>query len=124
MANADPNLVPIPERWRTKVVKILRSREPNQFSATVQSRIDWAAAFPLFPDDHWDEVRFATMASALESPSAEGRLITGMKEPGETYAFWFYHRNLKMYGKINLKPDGKVILIYSSHLPEKGTEYL
>lgn len=116
MADADPKLVLIPDRWRTTVANILRSGEPERIKTTIQSDLDWEAAFP---EEHWDYVRFGALASALESP-IKGKLITTMKEPGDTYEFFFLHRNVRMYGKINLKPDGKVILIYSSHTPRKG----
>ncbi len=63
------------------------------------------------------------MATALDRDDVLGKAIA-MKEPGETYAFWFYHRSTQLYGKINLLPNGKIILIYSSHTPRKGKESL
>ncbi len=111
----------IPPEWRTTVARILRSGDPQRIDTKVQSDLDWGARFP---EEDWDYVRFGAMATALDAPDIQGRHITTMKEPGETYAFWFFHRNVQMYGKINLKPDGKVIVIYSSHFPRKGMETL
>jgi len=64
------------------------------------------------------------MAKSLDASNVDGRKIAGMQEPGQTYAFWFQHRSVRLYGKINLKPDGKIVLIYSSHLPRKGNTKL
>jgi len=41
-----------------------------------------------------------------------------MDEPAETYAFFFTHERVKMYGKVGLMPDGSVVIIYSSHRPD------
>ena len=119
MANDDH--VPIPRAWRDTVSKILRSGDRKFIDTTGQSDLDWEATFP---DDAWDYVRFGAMAAALEKNDVIGKYIPTMEEPGETYAFWFQHRDVQLYGKINLFPDGKIILIYSSHTPRKGKESL
>lgn len=38
----------------------------------------------------------------------------------DAYEFWFSFRERKLIGKIGLFPDGKVIMIFSSHIPYKG----
>jgi len=43
-----------------------------------------------------------------------------MKERGTVYEFIFDHRQTKIYSKINLSPDGTVVIIYSAHRPLKG----
>lgn len=64
------------------------------------------------------------MASALEREGVVGKKNTNMNEPGEVWAFWFHFRNEKLYGKINLTPEGKIIIIYSAHMPNKGDKDL
>ena len=123
MSDVDPNIVLIPPEWRTAVAGILRSGDRKRIHTTRESDRTWEAAFPS-GEDAWDYVRFDAMAIALENPCIQGQRITTMKEPGETYEFFFTHRNNLMYGKINLKPDGKIILIYSSHTPRKGEKLL
>ncbi|MCX6969250.1 MAG: hypothetical protein NTV93_03730 [Verrucomicrobia bacterium] len=118
---ASDDHIPIPRTWCDAVSKILRSGDRQLIDTTGQSDLDWEATFP---DDAWDYVRFGAMSAALEKPDVIGKHILGMDEPGETYAFWFHHRAVQLYGKINLFPDGKIILIYSSHTPRKGKESL
>jgi len=62
------------------------------------------------------------MARALVKDGIEGRVVKGMRELGEVYEFFFNFNRKKVYAKINLLPDGKVIVVYSSHLPNKGNE--
>ena len=118
----DDSLIPIPKAWCKVVSEILRNGDENFIDWTHQSWLDWEATFSN-EKDAWNYVRFDAMASALEQPNVMGKSVQ-MRESGETYAFWFYHDSVQMYGKINLRPDGKIILIYSSHSPRKGKENL
>ena len=62
------------------------------------------------------------MADALEDTDVPGLHEPRMREEGETYAFWFFFENKKMYGKINLLKGGDKIIIYSSHPPHRGDQ--
>jgi hypothetical protein len=121
MKDADPNLLPIPAAWKASVGSILREGNKAKIFTTQQSVFDWEAAFP---SDSWDYIRFGAIADALEQEDIQGRKILDMQEEGEVYAFWFYYQRKQLYAKINLLPNGQLILIYSSHLPRKGTEKL
>ncbi|MES2568602.1 MAG: hypothetical protein V4710_00945 [Verrucomicrobiota bacterium] len=120
MANATKDLSPIPAEWRSKVAAILRADRKNTIITTHQSNLDWFAAFP----DTWPLDRYEALALTLSAAEQLGRPIYTMKEPGETWAFWFTFRSRPLYAKINLRPDGKVIIVYSSHIPRKGKEVL
>ena len=111
---------PIPEQWRLGVASVLRSGDRNRIVTRLQSDLDWQALFP----DAWDFERFDAMAEALEVQGVTGRLIETMAERGTTYAFWFSFRRVKLYAKINLDVDGRVVIVYSSHTPRKGEESL
>lgn len=107
----------IPEEWRIKVVALLRSGDKAKILTRLQSDLDWQSLFP----DSWDYQRFDAMAQALEMQNVIGRLIETMAEPGVTYAFWFrYGGHSDLYAKINLTPEQKLIIIYSSHKARKG----
>ncbi len=43
-----------------------------------------------------------------------------MDEEGETYEFFFTFEGVNLYAKVNLLPDGKIIIIYSAHKPNYG----
>lgn len=111
----------IPTEWCRTVARILREGDRKKITTRWRSDIEWEA---LFPDDAWDFIRFEAMAKALEQPGVCGLHITTMKEPGQTYAFWFHHRSTPVYGKINLLPNGQMLIVYSSHSPNKGTDKL
>src|SRR5947208_2468861 len=115
MPDAGSLLEPIPEAWRTRVASILRSGDRSAIITTQQADRDWQSAFP----DAWNYQRFEAMAMALELPIT-GRKILDMAEPGEVWSFWFGFSGRTLYGKINLLPDGKIIILYSSHIPRKG----
>ena len=64
------------------------------------------------------------MAQALDVENVTGRHITDMVPPCDAYEFWFHFERRKFLGKIGLLPDGRVIIIFSSHIPRKGGERL
>lgn len=45
-----------------------------------------------------------------------------MKEPGEVWEFFMTYQRRKLYVKINLLPNGRIIFIYSVHPPNKGDQ--
>lgn len=73
----------------------------------------------LFPGAFRCEL-FECLTAALARDDLEGREVTTMKERGTVYEFIFDHRQTKIYSKINLSPDGTVVIIYSAHRPLKG----
>ena len=120
MPSADPNAVPIPVDWCSSVAAILRRGDQSKIQTTFQADTDWGQAFPAA----WLYDRADAMAAALDVPGVLGRLITGMTPAGEVYAFWFYFETQKLYGKINLLPNGRILLLLSSHIPRKGQDFL
>ena len=115
----NPHL-PIPAAWRKSVVAILRKGEKAQIVVKQRARDEFSARFP----DAWPYDRNGALADAHTPTEVLGRPIFGMDEPGEVWAFWFHFRNVKLYAKINLTPSGKLIIIYSAHVPLKGEDKL
>ena len=106
---------PIPNEWKARVCDVLRTR--NRSRITVRGTVwkDWNSTFPLaWPDDLYN-----AFEDALNVPGVLGARKF-MDEPGETYAFFFEFDGTRLFGKINLLPDGRVIIIYSGHKPRKG----
>lgn len=120
MSEAEEILTPIPKEWRERVTQILRSGDRHFILSTTQSNRDWSAAFP----DAWDFNRWEALASALDIPGGMGRHILDMEPPCDAYEFWFSFRGRKLIGKIGLLPEGKIIIVFSSHIPRKGEERL
>jgi hypothetical protein len=108
---------PIPEQWRKSVLEILRTGDSAQILLTRRARLEWEA---LFPDQTFSYEIYDAFKAALGTPSIQGKKVTGMDEAGEVWAFFFDHQGKRVYGKINLCSDGKVIIIYSAHIPLKG----
>lgn len=111
---------PIPRSWCAAVARILRSGNDDAIVATAQAVRDWNATFP----GAWNYEWFASLATALDAHDVSGRPIPTMAEPGETWAFWFHFMGRKLYAKINLRPGGQIIIIYSTHPPRKGDDRL
>jgi hypothetical protein len=113
----DSSLSEIPRPWRSAVVAILRRGRDIKIRRRAQ--LDWNA-LTLNP---FDVSLFAALADALSSEGVKGRPVTTMAEPGETYEFVFDydadHGTVAVYAKLNLQPDGKVVIIYSAHRPLK-----
>jgi len=61
---------------------------------------------------------FVTLEDTLSQPEVYGS-EKKMDEDGIAYAFYFTFEEQKMYAKVLLHPDGKVIIIYSAHRPQK-----
>lgn len=95
---------------------ILDSADRQRIIIRKRALDDWSALFPtLFPGDLLN-----ALSEALEDPELIGNQVLWMQEPGEVYEFIFTYASRRIYAKINLSPDGKVIIIYSAHRPLKG----
>lgn len=110
----------IPSEWRITVTAILRSGDGNRIIRTQQADSDWRHTCP----DAWPYDRHEAMAKALDMDGVTGRHITNMKPPCDAYEFLFHFDRRKFIGKIGLLPDGRVIIIFSSHIPRKREEQL
>jgi hypothetical protein len=108
---------PIPEAWRLAVCQILSSGSfGREIIITQRARRDWQSMFlGVFDCDLLD-----ALLKTLRNPKLEGQQVFGMAESGTVYEFLFEHEERLVYGKINLLPDGKIIIIYSAHRPLKG----
>ena len=75
-----------------------------------------SALFPtLFPGD-----LLTALSEGLKEPDLMNKEVLFMQELGETYEFIFTYQGKRVYAKINLSPDNKLIIIYSAHRPLKG----
>lgn len=110
---------PIPLPWCRTVANILRNGSRDAIITVNRADEDWRATFP----DAWDYEWFDALAAALDMPGVRGKPVN-MNRPGDTWSFWFYFRNRKLFAKINLDPGGKIIVIFSSHPPLKGDSHL
>jgi len=106
----------IPDNWRSAVVAILRAVNKQRIISTDVATKDWNATFP----ETWIYERFEAIASALDNDEIMGCLINDMTPPCIAYEFFFSYNQRKLYGKVGLLPDGKVIIIFSNHIPRKG----
>jgi hypothetical protein len=116
-------VIPIPEAWRTRVAAILRRGSGKHILVTARATRDWES----LTLDPFVCSLFSALVSALRTSELEGRRVDGMAEDGETYAFVFRYTTgagipVKVYAKLNLTPDGKVVIIYSAHAPNKQDE--
>lgn len=106
---------PIPTSWLRAVTVHLRARGDRlEFDPSGYMR--WMEDFPgateleLFHDfEHMFSMTLHGCPLTMDPPAAAG----------ETWEFWFMHRDEKAYGKILLRADGAGIAIYSAHLPTK-----
>src|ERR1700738_4188845 len=107
---------PIPNEWRVAVCQILRpGTVGKEIEQTLRSFQEWEAAFPAaFTFDLIDALR-----ETLSRPDVRGKQVQA-KDPGETWAFLFWHETRKMYGKVCLRLCGKRVKIISAHTPLKG----
>lgn len=111
---------PIPPEWLRRVIDALKSGEPSRVFRRQNAIHDWYSTFP----DSWEYQWNHALITALSMEGVTGRRIPDMVPPCEAYAFWFFFEKFKLYAKIGLLSDNKVIIIFSSHRPRKGDEYL
>ncbi len=106
----------VPAIWRTRVCFILDSGDRSKIRIRQRALNDWSALFPqLFTCD-----LLSALSDALKDPDLIGNEVPFMQEPGETYEFIFTHDRRRVYAKLNLSPDGDLVIIYSAHRPLKG----
>ena len=104
--------------WREAVCAILESHDCRRIAVVKRAQDEWFAAFPdAFPYELHN-----ALADALTGELVMGKRVVGMFPPGEVYAFWFFFRGQRLYGKINLVDGGLEIVVYSAHRPLKGDE--
>ena len=110
--------IEIPLVWREAVCAILESHDCRRIAVVKRAQDEWFAAFPdAFPYELYN-----ALADALTGELVMGKRVLGMFPPGEVYAFWFFFRGQRLYGKINLVDGGLEIVVYSAHRPLKGDE--
>jgi hypothetical protein len=110
------NELAVPRPWRQAVIAALRSHDDERVRVTLAAQQDWAHTFPAA----WPSQLAETLADALQDDQLTGRQVQTMREIGETWEFMFHHERRLLYSKINLRPDGRVVIVYSVHAPRKG----
>lgn len=109
----------IPDEWKKSVREILRRAAPDSMLFTKKARRDWQITFPEAYSFECNDA----ISVHLSQPQLTGKRISDMDEPGEVWAFWIFFDRVKLYTKVNLRPNQKSIIVYSCHLPNKG-DYL
>jgi len=116
MSSEHEKVVPIPTDWRTQVVAVQQAGDKDRIQSTTESDTDWRHTFP----NAWDYQRPEAMAKALSTDGITGRHVTDMVPQCDAYEFFFNFDERKVLGKIGLRPNGILIIIFSSHIPRKG----
>ena len=108
------NICTIPERWILDVTTILkRGDDIHEIEWTTRASREWEI-FGRFAE------AYAAMLKVL-IPGVQGKKVTMPIDEGPTYSFFFYAKSEQMYGKICLRYDGKIVIIYSAHKAERDT---
>lgn len=115
-------LITIPKAWCDATALILRRGTSGREILIRRTAVqDWRAQTA----NAYDFTLIDAVSKALKVDGLKGKKHD-MDEPGETYAFVFPYQadagQMPIYTKINLTPDGKVVIIYSAHRPEKKDE--
>jgi len=98
------------------VQAVLATEDRSKIIVRQRALLDWSALFPSsFPSELPSAIH-----DALDDADLIGNQVFTMQEPGEVYEFIFAHANKPVYAKVNLCPDGTVVIIYSAHRPLKG----
>jgi hypothetical protein len=102
---------PIPDAWKKSVCKILLAGDQRSIIVKkTTALIPWQDTFPnAFIYD-----LYGALADSLMQPSICGEKKT-MDEDGIAYAFHFTYETRRLFAKVLLSPDEKVIIIYSAH---------
>ena len=106
----------IPSEWKNAVLTILRSGDEDSI---IIKKIAIRLFNDLFPCAFTHDLLNA-LINGLGDDEIKGRQIFTMDEEGTTWEFIFTHQKEKLYGKICLTPDNKLVIIYSAHAPRKG----
>ena len=109
---------PIPESWRTDVVRILRTSDRRLIEWTLPALQGWET--DTFGNAEPYEAEEA-MIKALERDDVVGNETTSYRGQCGTYEFFFPFGARQMYGKIALYEDRLRILILSAHKPKRPT---
>src|SRR5688572_3782208 len=99
---------PIPEGWRTDVIRILRTSNDRLIEWTSPARQRWETDTFGAAEDH---DAYDGMIAALERDDVTGNETTSCPSQAGTYEFMFLFRRRQMYGKIALYKDRLRILI-------------
>jgi hypothetical protein len=106
----------IPAAWRTSVRAALAERG-ERVRITQRAKHEWEAAFP----HAFAYQLYTVLEETLASETVKGRRVENMHPEGEAYEFFFEFEGRKVYGKINLlTPERRIVLVISSHIPNKG----
>ena len=116
MSAIDSREVQIPAEWREAVCRILLTHDKHLIDSIPQADRDWHSTYP----NAWDSERDDALAAALSNDGVTGLHITDMIPPCDAYAFWFSFQEDRLYGKVGLTPDGRIVIIFSSHRPRRG----
>jgi len=108
----------IPAEWKEAVCAILKTQDKSKIEVTTRATLDWFHTFP----DSWPYELYEEIAGYLGVDDAVGKPVTTMRESGTVYEFIFTCKGRSLYSKINLKPSGEVVIIYSAHPPLKGDQ--
>ena len=107
----------IPEQWRQQVAAILEAAQLGTIIVTIRARHDWRN----LDNEHYESGLYSLLAEELRvSGAIYGKRHT-MDEAGECYSFTFLYQPpsatgpITLYAKLNLLPDGQVVIIYSAH---------
>jgi hypothetical protein len=104
---------PIPDSWRSEVIRILKTQDKHLIEWTFTARQDWE-------NFGWPYKAYDAMIDALSVPDIKGNKV-GMIGARESYEFLFLFRGIRMYAKIGLKEGNLRIIIISAHRAKKPT---
>lgn len=75
-----------------------------------------------FPES-WMSELYDVLEKTLADDCLTGRLVAGLRPPGEAYEFFFSFQGQRMYAKLNLLlPRREVVAVVSAHPPYKGND--
>jgi hypothetical protein len=108
--------IEIPEPWRKQVCAILSTEETGTLIEwTDDAERRFAASF----FDAWETQLYAAYQAFLSGAHPMGCLVTMNTPAGQAYEFLFPFKWRTAYGKILLRADGRRVVVFSAHLPEK-----
>jgi hypothetical protein len=108
----------IPKEWKDAVCSVLKTQDLSKIEVTLRAAREWQATFPLA----WSYELYDEISNYLKTDVAVGKRVETMREPGTVYEFIFICKGRSFYSKINLRPNGELLIIYSAHPPLKGDQ--
>lgn len=106
----------VPEEWKAKVREVLSSDDRKRIQIRQRALTDWSALFP----ELFSYQLLEALCDALSDSELIGNQVFTMDEPGEVYEFIFSYKKRYIYSKLNLCPNGTIVIVYSAHRPLKG----